>query len=95
MPNAVHESRRVFEAWPLPKFQTNLGNLRDALACDYNVQILKDCRCHEQDDGALMVLQFPFIETPWHLSAAKPLWVRDVRVESMMANISMISLVKA
>ena len=76
----VQALRKVFSKWAPTKFSTNLKNLRDALARDYN-RMLRDCLYYGNDSAALYELRkkFPFKKKQWHLSEAKPLLEAGVK----------------
>jgi hypothetical protein len=77
--NDVYDMRPEYKKWTYRNFQTNLRNLRKALATSY-ARMLSDCDAYGHDRSLLTTLQAGKNpnDIPWHKSEAKNLLKKDI-----------------
>jgi hypothetical protein len=77
--NEVYDMRPEYKKWPYKNFQTNLRNLRKAIAHSYE-RMLADCEAYGHDQALLMTLRADNNpqDVPWHKSEAKTLLKQDI-----------------
>jgi hypothetical protein len=80
----VHQSHQEYAKWPLKNFKTNLKNLLEAIALDYQ-RMAEDAEAYGHDIALLQELQLDDLPepTPWHKSDAKAFYLRTLMLESM------------
>jgi hypothetical protein len=79
-PSTVHQSNKEYSKWPLQNFKTNLKNLLEAVALDYQ-RMAEDCDAYGHDIALLQDLRQddpPDEPTPWHKSEAKLFLSKDI-----------------
>jgi hypothetical protein len=79
-PSTVHKSNKEYNKWPLANFKTNLKNLLEAVALDYQ-RMADDCEAYGHDIALLQDLRKddPSDEPiPWHKSEAKAFLSQDI-----------------
>jgi hypothetical protein len=75
----VYDMRPEYKKWAFKNFQTNLKNLRKAIADSY-ARMLADCEAYGHDRALLMTLGAGTNpqDVPWHKSEAKKLLKKDI-----------------
>jgi hypothetical protein len=79
-PVIVHQSNEEYMKWPLKNFKTNLKNLLEAVALDYQ-RMAEDCEAYGHDVALLQELRLddpPDEPTPWHKSEAQTFLSKDI-----------------